>query len=483
MFKFPESWNLRAKKSFGPALLRLQGGYERARAFIGNASDRLSGSDVKYEEASFYPGVEAVIRAPMPVSSQWLILSTFALFLVALLWACFSEIDIVSPAQGKAIPSSRTQLIQAPQLSRVRQILVREGDAVSKGQPLIELHDTQARSEWRQASGSAEQLTAQKRRLEALLAAVASKSESPVYPGEESSWTLADRLERASMQNQWATYRAELASLEKKAEQQTAAVGRIEAEIKRLENLIPFSRRTVERYEKLGQQVSQETLDQAREELADRQSTLEARRHELRQAKAERDQAMQDVAVHQERFVSQLSLELARTETELGGAQEAALRSENTLDQYTLTSPIDGIVMDIVADTRAVVEPAETLMRIVPRDVPLEVEVKILNRDIGFVHKGQRVNVKVDTFNFTKYGVIPGTIVHVAQDASEDEKLGLVYTALIELEHDSLMIGDRPARLVPGMTVTADIQVGTRRLIEYVLNPVLRYKDEAMRER
>jgi HlyD family type I secretion membrane fusion protein len=122
-------------------------------------------------------------------------------------------------------------------------------------------------------------------------------------------------------------------------------------------------------------------------------------------------------------------------------------------------------------------------MLIGPEDRPLEVEAKILNRDIGFIEPGQLVEIKVETFEFTKYGSIPGTISKIANDVTMDEQLGPVYRALIEMERDTISVGNKPIRLMPGMSVTVDVNIGERRLIEYILTPVLRYKNESLRER
>jgi hemolysin D len=160
------------------------------------------------------------------------------------------------------------------------------------------------------------------------------------------------------------------------------------------------------------------------------------------------------------------------------------LASERRLALKKLVAPISGTVLDLAVHTReGVVEPASVLMRIVPQDSPLEVEAKILNRDIGFVEPGQKVEVKVETFEFTKYGTIPGTIRMIAHDVTMDEQMGPVYRALIEMERDTINVGDKPIKLMPGMSVTVDVNIGKRRLIEYILTPILRYKNESLRER
>ena len=119
----------------------------------------------------------------------------------------------------------------------------------------------------------------------------------------------------------------------------------------------------------------------------------------------------------------------------------------------------------------------------VPEQSEMEAEVLFLNKDIGFVHEGQKAAVKIDTFNFTKYGLIEAEILTISDDAIQDENLGLVYSARIKLHQDRLQVEDRWVKLAPGMSAVIEIKTGKRRLIEYFLSPLLRYKQESMRER
>ena len=127
--------------------------------------------------------------------------------------------------------------------------------------------------------------------------------------------------------------------------------------------------------------------------------------------------------------------------------------------------------------------PAQVLMAIVPLDADLVVEAMVLNKDIGFLQEGQSVAVKVDTFNFTKYGLISGTLQSLSDDAIQDENLGLIYSARVHLDQDHLMVEGNRVRLSPGMSVTTEVKTGTRRIIEFFLAPLLRYQQESLGER
>ncbi len=164
--------------------------------------------------------------------------------------------------------------------------------------------------------------------------------------------------------------------------------------------------------------------------------------------------------------------------------EQDLIKARGELRHHVVRSPIDGIVQDLAVHTRrAVVSPDDTLMRVVPQDQSVEIEASILNRDIGFAREGQAVDVKFQAFDFTRYGEVPGVIRKIASTATEDEQMGRVYRALVELERHSVSVDGEEMPLRPGLTATVDIDMGSRRIIEYFLEPFLRYQDEALRER
>jgi hemolysin D len=149
-----------------------------------------------------------------------------------------------------------------------------------------------------------------------------------------------------------------------------------------------------------------------------------------------------------------------------------------------LTAPVDGTVQQLAIHTQGgVVTEAQPLMVIVPSDAPVEVEAMLENKDIGFVRPGQEVEIKVETFTFTKYGVINGTVTSISNDAIEDEKLGLVYSARIRLHESRIRVGGKDIALSPGMAVRAEVKTDKRKVIDYFLSQFKEYQDESLEER
>ena len=160
------------------------------------------------------------------------------------------------------------------------------------------------------------------------------------------------------------------------------------------------------------------------------------------------------------------------------------VKADKRVTLQNLRSPVTGTVHQLVIHTiGGVVTPAQELMHIIPHDDPVEVEAWLLNKDIGFVHKGQKAAIKVETFPFTKYGLVDAEILNVSNDATPDEKLGLVYAMRVKMNQTTMNVKGKIVNLTPGMAVTVEMNLGKRRLIEFLLSPLLRYKDESVRER
>ncbi|EDL3488927.1 hypothetical protein CRW58_24610 [Salmonella enterica subsp. enterica serovar Newport] len=172
---------------------------------------------------------------------------------------------------------------------------------------------------------------------------------------------------------------------------------------------------------------------------------------------------------------SQTRSEMTRQELEKAQEQERRM---------TLRSPVDGTVQQLAVHTvGGVVTAAQPLMVTVPENAPVEVEAFVENQDIGFIHPGQRVAVKIETFNYTRYGFISGTVKSVSRDAIEDEKRGLIYSVRITLSRNVMDIGGHPVAISPGMAVRAEIKTDRQRVVDYFLSPLKVYIDESLRER
>ncbi len=163
---------------------------------------------------------------------------------------------------------------------------------------------------------------------------------------------------------------------------------------------------------------------------------------------------------------------------------EEVKKAEDKASLTTLVSPIDGVVAQLKVHTiGAVVKPADPLLLIVPKNSELMVEAMVLTRDAGFIREGQSVEVKLEAFPFTRYGIVKGQVERISRDSVQDEKLGLVYPAQVKLSQTEIRVDGRMTKLEPGLAATAEIKTGQRRIIEYLLSPLAKRVSEAGRER
>ncbi len=175
---------------------------------------------------------------------------------------------------------------------------------------------------------------------------------------------------------------------------------------------------------------------------------------------------------------------LSESEQHAASLSQELIKASSRGQFMRLTAPVAGTVQQLAVHTvGGVVTPAQPLMTIVPSNSPIEVEAYLSNQDIGFVQKGQKVEVKIETFSFTKYGTIKGEVVSVSSDAIKDEKLGLVFAVRVRLDADTILVDARHVRLSPGMAVTVEIKTTQRRVIEYFLDPLVRHGSESLHER
>jgi hemolysin D len=281
-------------------------------------------------------------------------------------------------------------------------------------------------------------------------------------------------------------HKAQLASLDAELARRHAEYASIGAQIAKAEAVLPLLGRRAEARRYLAErqagpelaylEIRQQEVEMEQELRVTRGRRLEAEagivaaEAQRRRAEAEFGRAIASETADLEKRLATLTQDHAKA------AQRAALQ--------TLVAPVAGTVQQLSVTTLgAVVTAAQSLMVIVPADSRLEVEAMLLNRDVGFVEPGMPTVVKIETFNFTKYGYLTGEVLFVSGDAVEDRAQGLVYPTRISLERAKMLIDGREVALSPGMSVTAEIKTERRRLIEYVLTPLLRYRDEALRER
>jgi hemolysin D len=456
-------------------------------------------------ELAFLPAALEIVETPPSPIRRAIAAAIALMFCAALAWAWWGTIDIVASATGKIVPSGRTKVVQPLETGVVRAIRVQDGQAVKAGDVLIELDPTVSAAE---RDHLRDDLLAEQLNIARVRAALAN-GDDPVadFTPPAGAAPVLIGAQRQLLLSQVIEHRAKIAGLARQETQKDAEQATIAATIQKLETTIPVIQQRVDIRKTLVDKElgSKLTYFEVFQLLVEQQQELVVQKSHLREAEAAaaaiRETRRQAVAEYQHA----LSDELAKAEQKANGLAQDLIKAEQKTRLQLLTAPVDGVVQQLAIHTvGGVVTPAQPLLVVVPSDSRLEIEAMVSNRDIGFVHAGQEAEIKIDTFNFTRYGLLHGEVLSVSQDAvirdrpqdrandrgpgaqndtSEPKGQELNYSASISFDRTRMQIDGRMVKLSPGMAVTVEIKTGSRMILSYLLSPLLRYRQEALRER
>jgi len=458
-------------------------------AAVQNKSKKAANDHVIYE---FLPAAIEVESTPSSKAGRLIIWLIVLLFVIAVIWALVGKIDIVAVAQGKVIPSERVKQIQPLESARIKAIHVQEGQSVTAGESLITLDSALVQTDLNRLTSElvdSQQNLARLLVLNRWLDNLKGDLKGSDSMGSESQTltplNLNSDQQRLLVQEQ-REISSQLKALKHEQNKLSAEAQMVQAEINKQQQVVPVLAERVDALDTLQKKSYGSKLQflEIKQELIEAQQDLAVQQARMTQL----DVSVQGVETQKALYLSekrkQTLMQWSELKTRSESLAQEVSKTEQRLQHYDLRAPINGQVQQLAVHTvNGVVSPAQALMLIVPQYGELQVEVMLRNKDIGFVEEGQTVEVKVDTFNFTKYGFIDGELTSISDDAIQDENLGLVYSARVKLKQDGLSVNDRFVRLSPGMSVTAEVKTGTRRLIEFFLSPLLRYKQESLGER
>jgi hemolysin D len=428
----------------------------------------------------FLPAVLEIQQAPPSPIGRAILWTIMVVFASAGLWASLGWIDIVATAQGKIIPSGYSKVIQPYEAGVIAAIHVQNGQLVKRGDVLIELDPTLNRADHDRASNEYRAAKVEAARLRAL---IAGRSIFEAPPDGDPQYVL---LQRQLLRDQVAEFQARAASAQHLIDQRKAALDQTRENIRRLEATVPMEAERADAYKKLLDHEAVTKMDflQAEGQRIDKTQELAGQKKRIMQDQAALAEAEKNYRVLVSEFQQSKQVELSTTETKVASLVQDVTKAGQKADLQRLTTPIDGVVQQVAVHTvGGVVTPAQQLLIVVPQDHPVEVEAQVENRDVGFVKNGQIVEIKVETFPFTLYGTIPGKVLSVSDDAAPIEKVGLVYPTRVSMDRATIQVEGKPVNLSPGMAVTVEIKTGQRRVIEYLLSPLLKSVKESLRER
>jgi len=430
----------------------------------------------------FLPAHLALAETPPSPFARITALTLSAGVLLTLLWAYWGQLDIQATASGRLLVFGRSQMIQSYEQARVITIHVEDGQAVAANAPLLTLNTlgvSQDLSRLREQQAFQYQTLIRYQALYGNETVTQHPDYARLTPAQQQA--LAE-----NHQSELHEYRSTLNNLQAELgvnqANQAARRGDMASLTILLANIRPrlLARQTLSQ----SQAISRVEYLEQEKELLETQRQLAQQRAELKVLQSQQQSLQERLAgfkaQKQREWIEkrqQAQLQLTAIEQEL-----AKLSEREHLE--VIRAPVAGTVQQLAIHTQgAVVQPAQQLLVIVPNEGVQYAEVKILNKDIGFVHEGQTVSIKVDAFPYTRYGTIDGELVSVSRDATTDEQLGLVFPARVKLSRGEMQIDNQPVRLTPGMSVVAEVKTDRRRVIDYLLSPIREYQAEALRER
>ena len=456
--------------------------------------DKLGDANQTRELAAFLPAALEIQESPPNPLVRWLAWSLLALVVIVIIWALLGHVNIVASAEGKIIPSSRVKQVQPLEKGMVKALLVSEGEYVKQGQPVIELDTTLTHADKKRLElelHSARQRMAVNHAMLALLESAA----QPARISEAASFTLdlpADTsaqditLHKNLLKQQWLQYQSQLSVLQNSLVRNQAEQAAAQAVIAKLEQTLPIAEKRAATQKTLHNKgfASENDYLTVEQERIQQTQDLVAERQRLKQLHAAEAEIREQINLHKAQSSGSLLGEITELQRQIASLEEEFTKASDVNAKQVLYAPVAGRVQELAISTvGGVVTEAQQLMLVVPDEEQLEVEVFLENNDIGFVHEGMSAEVKIHTFPFTKYGVIDAEVTTVSDDATVDEQRGLIYRMQLRMAKNTIQVEGKAVKLQPGMAVTAEVQTGQRRIIEFFMAPLLRYRAESIRER
>ncbi|ANP90265.1 hypothetical protein BA011_40380 (plasmid) [Rhizobium leguminosarum] len=460
----------------------------------------------------FLPAALEIIETPAsPV--QMILIGMICLFATAALaFGYFGQIDIFAIATGKIRPTGQVKVIQPLETGRIHTMNVVNGSRVRAGDMLVQLDATAATADAEAlTAGLASDRAEILRRNAAITVAEAEDNNLlPIIVWPDNIPDVIRAREDRILQHDLRSLRAEIQSLQSQKTERLAELEKLRATTQAEADLIQTLQERVDLHNTLiaSSAGTRATLIDALQSLQDEKATFASDHGQFNQVAASLDTIEAERAKTREAFISDNAQKLADAERQADEKAHQLVKAQAAIEHMTLTSPIDGVVQALsVTTVGQVVTTGQQMMRIVPDNVSLEIEAYAENKDIGFLREGQEAIIKVESFPFTHYGTLDGTVSRVARDSipssdaqtSENDPTqlaksntsitpigqtqNLVYPVIVVPSKNAISADGREIPLSPGMTVTVEIKTGTRRLLEYLFSPLIEVGSEAMHER
>lgn len=442
----------------------------------------MSNKPVSSEDLSFASSAAAAVLHQSPRGGQQLLWMIMAFVVGIIVWAAYAEIDEFTRGQGRVIPSRSVQLIQNLEGGIVAEVFVREGQLVKRGEPVIRLDSIGFSSSLSETKVNQAQLLAKATRLKAEaegsdfpVAQLLTSLSKTTVDAEKNLYLARQRENKASSQiivQQITQKKQELSELAAKALQLGRSYRLLKEELDLTQPLVAEGA------------VSQVELLRLKRQANDLRGELEAVKLSTPRIKSSLIELEQTLKAQESAFKSQAQSDYNDVNAELSRLQETTQAIIDQVDRRVVKSPVTGTIKQMFVKTLGgVVQPGMDLLEIVPSEDSLLIETKIRPADIAFMHPGQKAMVKFTAYDFSIHGGLKGQVVNISPDTILDEEGESFYLVQIETQESFLGAETGSLPIIPGMTVNVDVLTGKKTVLDYILKPILKTKQLALRER
>ena len=434
----------------------------------------------------FLPAAEEIVATPAAPLGALVVWLVTLLLVVALAWSYLGRIDIVAVANGKISTEGSTKIIQPAISGVVTSINVHEGQRVKKGETLLVLDKTTAEKDVATANQSLNTARVERDILRRL--AVGGNTDDIINNADLPDETKAMLRQFASSQTTLSAARRQAAggiisNYQQQLQFNQQAKNQLETNAQNLKNRKAEIEKQLPNANPVDKLRLQNELSNIDQRITSADSAILGQNQQLLQSQSALTQVQNQSQTQTAETNSAFNNQIIAAEKRIIELENNLVKAKQALAQTIITAPVDGTVLSLTVKTiGGVVNAGQQLAQIVPEKVPLYVDAALDNQDIGFVKSGQRMVVKVATYPFQRYGYLEGTVENISPDAIQDDKKGLIYKAKIKLNDDKSSKQNQ-LKLLPGMSVSAEITTGRRRIIEFFLDPLITKTEDSLKVR
>jgi membrane fusion protein, adhesin transport system len=439
--------------------------------------------EIPEEDLNFITDANAAILANTPKGGRVILLAAAAFITTMLSWASIAEIDEVTKGEGKVIPSSQVQIVQNLEGGILSEILVKEGQTVSKDQVLLRIDDTRFSSSLRE---SRLQILAMMAKAARLKAEADGETKFTLPPEVVKEAPKLGNQEQSLFESRLRELKASTDILTQQVTQRKQEVAELRAKEKHLTISHANARKELNLKRPLANKgaISPVEILQVESRVAELQGELEATRLAIPRVQSTLKEARQKVEEAKLRFRNEARAQYNEVAPELERISESSVALEDRVRRTSVRSPVRGTVKQLLINTvGGVIQPGAELVEIVPLEDTLLIETKIRPQDIAFLRPGQEATIKFTAYDFAIYGGLTAKVEHISADTIADEKGDSYYQVRLRTEKNFLGSETKPLPIIPGMVAEVDVLTGKKTILDYLLKPVLRAKDRALSER